>query len=153
MRQAAKMTAVVLAAAIALSACGGSGSGGGSGTAVNSQRPSREYVVRLSGAVEAPPTHGTGYAIIALHDPAHQVCFRFAHLHGFLLATNAGIARAPARHTGRSVLALSIGPRLHHRGCVPARTTLMAAIAAHPGAYYVEIRSVANPHGAVRAQL
>jgi hypothetical protein len=51
------------------------------------------------------------------------------------------------------VLALSSGPRLHHRGCVSAGGTLMAAIAAHPHAYYVEIRSVANPYGAVRAQL
>jgi hypothetical protein len=120
---------------------------------VSSQRPSVEYVVKLSGATESPPTRGTGYAILALHDRAHEICFRFAHLHGFFLATTARIARAPARRVGPPVLALSDGPRLHHRSCLTAAVRLMSSIAADPAAYYVEIRSVANPHGAVRAQL
>lgn len=141
----------LLGAASALSACG-SGSGSGAGT-VNAQRPSVEYVVRLSGATETPPTRGIGYAIVALHDGAHQICYRFAHLHRFVEATDAHIDRGASKHSGPAVLSLSAGPRLHHRGCVSAASGLMSSIAADPAAYYVEIRSVANPHGAVRAQL
>jgi hypothetical protein len=144
-----------VAASSMIAACGGSGSGSVSGSAgaLNSQRPSAEYVVRLSGTTESPPTRGIGYAIVALHDGAHEICCRFAHLHRFVRATDAHIHRGNARKAGPVVLGLSVGTRLHHRGCVTARAALMSPIAADPSAYYVEIRSAANPHGAVRAQL
>jgi hypothetical protein len=137
----------------AVAACGGSGSNSGAAAAVNSQPPSVEYAVRLSGASESPPSPGIGYAVVAFHDGAHVVCYRFAHLHRFVDATDAHIRHGAANQVGPVVLALSAGPRLHHRGCVRAGSGLMSSIAADPGAYYVEIRSVANPHGAVRAQL
>ena len=55
----------LLVVTAAVSACGGSGSNSGAAAAVNSARPSLEYVVRLSGATESPPTPGIGYAIVA----------------------------------------------------------------------------------------
>jgi hypothetical protein len=137
----------------AVAACGGSGSNSGAAAAVNSGRPNLEYVVRLSGATESPPTPGIGYAIVAFHDGAHEICYRFAHLHRFVDATGAHIRHGGANQIGPVVLALSAGPRLHHRGCVRASAGLMSSIAGDPRAYYVEIRSVDNPHGAVRAQL
>src|SRR5271165_2301049 len=90
----------MLAATIAVGACGsGSGSSPASrSAAVNSRRPSVEYVVRLSGATESPPTSGIGYAIVALHDGAHEICYRFAHLHRFVEATDAHIHRGASKH-------------------------------------------------------
>ena len=141
----------LLAASVAIAGCGGSSAPANSRARVNAQKPSVEYVVRMSGTSESPPTHGVGDAIIALHE--HDICYRFAHMRGFTDASNARILRGATRETGTIVVSLATGPRLHHRGCLAMGATVMTAIAADPSAYYVEIRSVQYPRGLVRAQL
>lgn len=143
----------LLAASVAIAGCGGSSAPANSRAHVNAQKPSVEYVVRMSGTSESPPTHGVGDAVIALHDKAHEICYRFAHMRGFTDASNAQILRGATRETGTIVVSLATGPRLHHRGCLPMGATVMTAIAADPSAYYVEVRSVQYPRGLVRAQL
>ena len=147
----------VTAMSAVVTACGGSGSSGGSKPAPsnNANKPNVEWVVHVTGSAETPPgpSGAVGYAIIALHDPLHQVCWRFAHLHGFQSATSADIYKGGPHTTGTLSIPLTAGPALHHRGCVAASATLMSALAADPSGYYVNIDSVANPKGAVRAQL
>ena len=125
--------------------------GGASGKPAGAPPPTHEYVAKLSGS--AAPNRGAvggrGFVVIALRDPSHQVCWRFAHLHGFIDATTASIDAG----TGTTMVALSTAPRLHHRGCVSTNVAVLRAIAGDPAAYFVRIRSIAYPAGAVRGQL
>ncbi len=155
------VTLVALTAGLGLSACGGSqASSTGSAHAASGtlqlakSRPTRLYTVALSGRAEKPPgaPQGRGVAIVAFHGAA-LVCWRFAHLHGFTIATGAGISAGGRGHTGSTVVPLSRGPRLHHEGCVTLSPTVTRAIWSHPGGYYVNVLSAQYPRGAVRAQL
>jgi hypothetical protein len=113
------------------------------------------YRVRLSGGkAETPPgaPQGTGTAVIAFHGSS-LVCWRFAHLHGFLDATFAHIHSGATGKSGNIVVPLSTSPALHHQGCVPVSAALVKAIERHPANYYVNIHSRQYPGGAVRAQL
>lgn len=113
--------------------------------------PVRIYHLALAGAPHGAPT-GTGVAVIAFHGSS-TVCWRFAHLHGFVNATVAHITTGSEGKSGKIVVALSTGPRLHHQGCVPVGAALVKAIEHRPHGYYVNIRSLRYPAGAVRAQL
>lgn len=155
------VTVVTLLAGLALAACGSNHASGAGTTRAASgtlppakSRPTRLYTVTLSGHGETPAgaAQGRGVAIVAFHGSS-LVCWRFAHLHGFTVATGAGIASGASGRTGQTVVALSRGPRLHHQGCVPLSSALTRAIWSHPGGYYVNILSARYPRGAVRAQL
>jgi hypothetical protein len=146
-------------ASLAVAGCGGSGPSTSASAAAAAKKstftPSLEYVTHLSGHTGSPAgaPAGAGVAIIAFHDAVHEVCWRFAHLHGFTGATTAGLGRGRAGQTGHALAALSTGPLLHHRGCIVVSPATMTAIAADPKGYYVAIDSRAYPRGAVRAQL
>jgi hypothetical protein len=154
--------AAVAAASLGLAACGTGGTATSSGSAHASSgtialarsRPTRMYKVALSGRAETKggAPQGRGFAIIAFHGDA-LVCWRFAHLHGFVDATLADIHTGPAGRSGAAVVPLSTGPRLHHEGCVSISPALTRTIWGNPGGYYVSILSAQNPKGAVRAQL
>jgi hypothetical protein len=114
-------------------------------------KPEVVYTVVLNGrGTPAGAPTGRGYAIIALH---HQsiLCFRFAHLHGFTIATKA-VLYTGAR-PDRSSLYLAPGPRLHHQGCVRLTPATWSAVHMHATAYTVEIDSAKYLAGAVRARL
>lgn len=146
-----------IAAALLLTACGGGGATSKKSTppGAKASRPSVKYVVTMTGRAETPAgaANGAGVAIIALHDRVNEVCWRFSHLHGFFSATYAHIHQGARGKSGSIVIPLSTAPKLHHAGCVNASATLIAAIARHPSAYYVNVHSVRYPQGAVRAQL
>ena len=148
----------VLAVSLGLAACGGSSTtastAGAPRTTVVGSRPTKLYTVALTGATEKPrgAPHGGGIAIIAFHGPS-KVCFRFAHLHGFIDATVAHIHTGTVGHSGPVLVALSSGPKLHHRGCLAISPTVSRAIWNRPSAYYVNVHSRRYPGGAVRAQL
>ncbi|HZE05347.1 MAG TPA: CHRD domain-containing protein [Solirubrobacteraceae bacterium] len=154
------LPAVTLMAA-GLTACAGGGTATSSAAHAGAlavpgtgSRPTRMYTVRLSGTAET--THGApggrGYAIIAFHGPS-MVCWRFAHLHGFFDATVAQIHSGTSGKSGRSLLGLGTGPRLHHQGCEPVHAALTRTIWSRPQGYYVTVASTRYPRGAVRAQL
>ena len=136
----------LVALPLGVGACGGT-----SAKPAGTPPPTHEYVAKLSGSAAAHrgARRGEGFAVIALHDPSRQVCWRFAHLHGFIDATTASIDAG----TGRTMVALSTAPRLHHRGCVSTNSAALTAIAGDPAAYFVSIRSTAYPAGAVQGQL
>jgi hypothetical protein len=148
-----------LTSGLAVLAVGLAGCGGSSSSSSHAARPHRTagpiYHLKLTGRAETPPgaPTGAGDAVIALHDKAHQVCWRFSHLHGFSGATFSHIHKAPAGKSGPIVVPLSTGRKLHHRGCVHTGAAVLAGIAKDPHAYYVNIHSKAYPGGAVRAQL
>jgi hypothetical protein len=117
-------------------------------------RPTQVYRLRLTGAAETPrgPAHGVGAAIIAFHGDA-LVCWRFSHLHGFTHAISAHIQIGTNGQQGQVVIVLSLGPVLHHQGCVPVSPAVSTRIWARPHNYYVNIPSKQFPHGAVGSQL
>jgi len=108
--------------------------------------PLRVYRVLLTGRGETPhgAANGSGDAVIAIHSGS-VVCWRFAHLHGFLNATVAHIHAGRTGKSGTIVVPLSTGAHLHHQ--------VVKAIEDNPAAYYVNIHSLKYPAGAVRAQL
>ena len=142
--------------ALAVTGCGASSSSSSTAThrSVAPLRPSHIYRVRLTGAGQKPPgaARAGGEAVIALHG-ARELCWRFAHLHGFTGATQAQIHVDAAGNSGNVFVALSTGPRLHHRGCVAVVPSVTKAIATNPHGYYVDIQSSQYPSGAVRARL
>ncbi len=146
---------------VALSIAGcGSGSSSSRSSAPSSGQsaggvsaPLRVYRVTLTGKAENKgAVSGAGAAVIAIHRHS-VVCWRFAHLHGFLGATAAHIDVGPTGKSGRVLIPLSTGPRLHHRGCVQGSATAVNTIERHPAGYYVNIHSIQYPAGAVRGQL
>ena len=119
-----------------------------------SDPPLHLYRVTLTGRAEIPrgAANGTGYAIIAIHSGS-IVCWRFAHLHGFLNASVAQIHAGLRGRSGKILVPLSTGPRLHHRGCVKVGAAAVTAIERAPSDYYVNVHSQRYPSGAVRGQL
>jgi CHRD domain len=144
---------------LGVTACGSSSSSSASSSktglsAPKGRGPIRIYRLALAGRAETPPgaANGTGAAVIAFHGSS-VVCWRFAHLHGFINATFAHIHIGAKGKSGNIVVPLSTGPALHHQGCVPVSGSLVKAIERDPSGYYVNIHSKRYPGGAVRAQL
>jgi CHRD domain len=143
---------------LGVAACGSSSNSSSSSKAgsptAKRAGPVRIYRVALAGTAETPrgAPAGTGAAVISIHGSS-LVCWRFAHLHGFTNATVAHIHLGAARKSGKVIVPLSTGPRLHHRGCVRVRTAVAKAIENSPRDYYVNIHSTPYPGGAVRGQL
>ncbi|GAC1581839.1 MAG: hypothetical protein NVS3B18_15350 [Candidatus Dormibacteria bacterium] len=108
----------------------------------------------MSGRAETPrgAPQGVGDAVIAIHSGS-VVCWRFAHLHGFVSATVAHIHAGRPGRAGPVLILLSTAPALHHRGCTHASAAAVTAIERDPRGYYVNIHSARYPAGAVRAQL
>lgn len=132
----------------------GCGSTGATTPSSASAPPLHLYRVKLTGKAETPQgaANGTGYAIIAIHSGS-IVCWRLAHLHGFFNATVAQIHAGPKGRSGKILVPLSTGPRLHHRGCVKVDAPAITAIELAPSDYYVNVHSQQYPSGAVRGQL
>lgn len=147
----ARIGAFLAIVSIAVAGCG---SGGSTTSSSPVSRPLHTYRVKLTGKAEIPvgAVKGTGYAIIAIHRGS-AICWRFAHLHGFVNATVAQIHVGLKDRSGNSFLSLSSGPRLHHRGCAQVKTATLAAIERDPSNYYVNVHSQRYPAGAVRGQL
>ena len=151
-------TLATLALVLGISGCGSSSSSTkatSAGPATSkASRPARIYHLSLTGKSETPAgaPSGTGAAVIAIHGSS-TVCWRFAHLHGFTHATFAHLHTGARGKSGNIVVALSTGPALSHKGCVPVKPALIKKIEHNPGGYYVNIHSTKYPSGAVRAQL
>lgn len=149
----------VLALAVGVAACGGSGGSGGPGASAAARSaavrgggpPLATYRATLSGRGTPPgAASGRGYAIIALHNGL-RLCWRFAHLHGFTLATHAMIYGGGGARADR--VGLSAGPRLHHQGCVAVSRAMTQSLSARPSGYSVVVYSARYPAGAVRGRL
>ena len=109
---------------------------------------SKTYALKMTGAAETPAgaPGGTANALVTLSTKTGKVCWTFK-------PTFAHIHLGAARTAGNIVVPLSTGATFMTKGCVPARATLISAIATNPHGYYVNIHSKQYPGGAVRAQL
>lgn len=146
-----RVAALLASVSIGIAGCGSTGS---TTPPSASDPPLHLYRVKLTGKAEIPvgAAKGTGYAIIAIHRGS-IVCWRFAHLHGFLDGTVAQIHVGLKGRSGKMLLPLSTGPRLHHRGCVRVGAAAITAIERAPSDHYVNVHSQQYPSGAVRGQL
>lgn len=141
--------------ALNVGGCGGSASSTHAAPPASAKaRPIATYRAALTGSTGTPAgaPAGAGAAVVALHSGA-RLCWRFAHLHGFVNATTARIQLGGKGSSAHVIASLSTGSRLHHRGCVTVSPATAKAIQKHPSAYYVAIDSTSFPAGAVRGRL
>jgi CHRD domain len=113
-----------------------------------------ELYADLSGKAETPPgaENGKGTVEVKLDEDTGKVCWEFKGLSGLegkpLLAH---IHKGKAGKAGDIVV--PFGASYKREGCTSAKKTLVAAILAKPGNYYVNVHNDAYPAGAVRGQL
>jgi CHRD domain len=152
----AKLAAAALLAAAARPAASGAGPDGGRGGGRRLELP-WDFVVLLSGRNEIDPRtgrpgagdpEGRGVARVDLDPARGRVCWAIAV---------GGIGRVTAAHIHAGGCAEN-GPvvvdfRGRLRGCATVGPGLLAAIAADPGGYYVNVHTAEYPGGAVRGQL
>ena len=115
----------------------------------------RAFAVALTGEVESPDGDpvATGEATVRLRARQGQLCYQ-------LDATNlppaaaAHIHKASAGDSGPVVVPLKT-PNAAGKssGCATAARTLVNAILAAPGSYYVNVHTAEFPNGAIRGQL
>ncbi len=150
------LVGTVAALALGVAGCGGSGSSSAaaSGKTAGKAGPIVIYRAALSGTTGMPKgaPAGGGNAIVALHGGT-VLCWRFAHLHGFVNAAAAHIQLGSHRTSAHPIASLSTGSHLHHRGCITVSTGTAKAIQKRPSAYYIVIDSASFPAGAVRGRL
>jgi hypothetical protein len=110
----------------------------------------------MIGAEEAPgrgDPDGIGAVVLALKPSTGQVCWAYT-VRRVEPITAAHIHLAPAGIAGDVVVPLGAsGNRSFSIGCTMVVSTVVAAIVADPGAYYVNVHNAAFPAGALRGQL
>ena len=133
---------LVIASVAALAVAGAaSASGGGHLTA------------QLRGTNEVPAARATnrGRVEITLKPATGKVCWEFyiSHIDG---AGQAAHIHKGARGTSGPVF-IALGTTYKRQGCVSAPKAKIKAVAAHPGAFYVNVHNAKHLGGAMRGQL
>jgi CHRD domain len=107
----------------------------------------------LSGKKEVPKAgNGTGSARVTLNTKTGKVCYRISVKHvGTMVAGH--IHKGGKADAGPVVVPLFTSPTKKPKGCVSAKKSLVKAIAAHPGRYYVNVHTAKFGAGAARGQL
>ena len=106
---------------------------------------------KLSGSYLHAAPRGSGTAKVTFSGT--KVCWQFTYK-GIGKTMESGIHKAPPPAAGQrkhSVLPFTI--KTTHHGCAQANPAQVAAIAANPGRYYVDIHSVKYPKGAIGGRL
>lgn len=109
----------------------------------------------LTGPAEVPgpgDPNGFGWARITIDLDASEVCFRLS-VARVENVTAAHIHAGASGEAGPVVVPLEEPVTGLANGCVAVEPAVAAAIVVNPGAYYVNVYSVAFPAGAVRGQL
>ncbi len=115
----------------------------------------RAFTVALTGESETPAGDpvGTGTSTIRLRAGQGQVCYQLA-VENLPPAAAAHIHRGASGVAGPVVVPLTTpGADGKSSGCAPAARTLVSAILAQPGSYYVNVHTAEFQAGAVRGQL
>ena len=110
-----------------------------------------KFVVALAGKYEVPKGAPAGKGTATITISGRKVCWAFTRLTGISHETAAHIHKGAAGKAGPIVVPL--GGAFKFKGCTTTTAALAKAIAAHPGAYYVNIHTVKYPAGAIRSQL
>jgi hypothetical protein len=130
-------------------------SGGCPGALLTATSGGRAFSVALTGEAESPAADpvATGEATVRLRAGQGQVCYQ-------LEATNlppaaaAHIHKGSAGSSGNVVVPLKTPDAAgKSSGCATAARTLVKAILAAPGSYYVNVHTAEFPNGAIRGQL
>ena len=108
---------------------------------------------QLRGANEKPaaPASNRGRAEITLRPATGKVCWDFT------ITKIDGAGTAAHIHKGRPGVAgpvyIPLGTTFKRQGCASAPKAKINAVAAKPGAFYVNIHNAKHPAGAMRGQL
>jgi hypothetical protein len=105
----------------------------------------------MDGRVEVPPGDPDGTGQVTIWLKGDKVWFKLTW-EGIDPPNLSHIHKAPLGKAGEPVVKLFEGaPR--RQGCVVAPAAVVAAVAADPAAYYVNVHNDRHPKGAIRAQL
>ena len=139
-RTAAVAASLVIALALA------AGAGARSGATV-------ELVAKLKGTNEVPaaPASNTGRAEIKLNAATGRVCWEFHITKIDGKPTAAHIHKGAKRVSGP--VKVPLGTIYKRKGCTTAAKSLIRAVLAKPGTFYVNVHNAKHPGGAMRGQL
>jgi hypothetical protein len=116
----------------------------------------RPFTTVLKGANEVPAVPGSdlvGTARITINLGQSELCWDLDYM-TTQTVTRAHIHKAAAGVAGNIVFGFFNAPApVVNSGCGSGPRALLAAIAANPGAYYVNVHTTAHPGGAGRGQL
>jgi hypothetical protein len=107
----------------------------------------------LSGKKEHPKAGaGSGSARLTLSTKTGKICYTITVKHVGTMAAG-HIHKGSKSQAGPVVVPLFGTPTKTPKGCVKAKKSLVRAIVAHPGRYYVNVHTAKFPAGAARGQL
>lgn len=112
-------------------------------------------VGELSGAAVQPEQgdpDGSGQFALWFDRDTSSLCYELG-VTSITNATAAHIHRGGPDQTGPVVVPLQEPSPLHSEGCVPTDAALADEIFADPNLFYVQVHTVQDPQGALRAQL
>jgi hypothetical protein len=110
---------------------------------------------RLSGRAVVPgpgAASGSGTAKLTLDAGASEVCFELT-VRSIDPASDAAVFTGPAGAIGPSTVALDPPAGGSSEGCVHVDPGIIQSITDHPNGFYISVRNVQFPGGALRAQL
>ena len=133
---------VVIGAAVALVAVAGA-----SGAV---QKSGNSLHATLSGKVEVPKGDPDGKGTAEVKITGTSVCWE-------IKVSKVGTLAAAHIHKGRAGVSgpvvVPFGAAYKPKGCIKVSSSVAAAIAKNPGAYYVNVHNAKYPGGALRGQL
>lgn len=121
----------------------------------------KNFTVPLTGQAESGlvPAAGlggdmdaSGLVRLEVDVAKRQICYDFT-LSDVATPLMAHIHKGRPQHVGPSVVTLFTGPGVDLRDCVPWTEKWLAAIAANPANFYVNVSTTEYPDGALRGQL
>lgn len=112
------------------------------------------FTTTLNGPAEVPPAPASGHgtATVTIDPVKGQLCYELSAT-GTDTPTMAHVHKGALGVAGPVVVALDAPAKGSAKGCATAPAEALAAIAASPADYYVNVHTAKYPKGAMRGQL
>jgi hypothetical protein len=112
------------------------------------------YKTSLTGPAEVPPAPAAGHgtATVTIDTAKGQLCYELSAT-GSDTPTMAHVHKGATGVAGPVVVPLDPPAKGSSKGCAIASADALAAIAADPSGYYVNVHTAKYPKGAMRGQL
>ena len=111
----------------------------------------KKLTASMTGSVEVPKGAPNGHATASVTITGTKVCWKYTNVTGIDKPLASHIHQGKPGTAGPIVV--PFGAAYKAAGCTTTTAALAKAIAANPGAFYVNIHTAKHPPGAIRGQL